>query len=351
MAWSDGRRANPRQDTAVTGDIEVTANFALDACVPHQADQDGDWGIELSPEMTRLIQFYNSDGYHCEAGTEDGYAPGAAAGKGLSGGGTLTAVRVLRAVTGHRDGTYEVVVTLTHSAPAALTALALVEALPAGWSFERLVSRGAAPQVRPAAGARGTLEFAWVALPKAWPVTFAYRVGVPLRSPVSKAFAGEAYFREGGGERQVCIRFERGAGFAEPVVAAAAGAVLAESGELTGTHAASVAGQPLTVDLVQDDGGRLSGVAVWQVAGAPGTAPVALSLAVQGRVRGVAGTPVVTLSMRGNAASVGVFAALQWRLERPAGAGPLAGLVRGWTETPAAVVQVAEPALLEPLSP
>ncbi len=43
---------------------------------PHPADQNGDWIIQLSPELTRLIQFYNSGGYHCEAGTEDGYAPG-----------------------------------------------------------------------------------------------------------------------------------------------------------------------------------------------------------------------------------------------------------------------------------
>ena len=41
----------------------------------HSADQDGDNQISLS-ELLRVIQFYNSDGYHCEAGTEDGYAPG-----------------------------------------------------------------------------------------------------------------------------------------------------------------------------------------------------------------------------------------------------------------------------------
>jgi hypothetical protein len=34
--------------------------------------------IQLSPELTRLIQFFNSRGYHCQAGTEDGYAPGPA---------------------------------------------------------------------------------------------------------------------------------------------------------------------------------------------------------------------------------------------------------------------------------
>ncbi len=28
-------------------------------------------------ELLRVIQFFNSSGYHCQAGTEDGFAPGA----------------------------------------------------------------------------------------------------------------------------------------------------------------------------------------------------------------------------------------------------------------------------------
>ena len=41
----------------------------------HSADQDADNQINLS-ELLRVIQFFNSAGYHCESGTEDGYAPG-----------------------------------------------------------------------------------------------------------------------------------------------------------------------------------------------------------------------------------------------------------------------------------
>ncbi len=41
----------------------------------HTADQDGNNLISLS-ELLRVIQFFNSNGYHCEAGTEDGFAPG-----------------------------------------------------------------------------------------------------------------------------------------------------------------------------------------------------------------------------------------------------------------------------------
>ncbi len=43
---------------------------------PHSADQNGDYRVEVS-ELLRVIQFFNSAGYHCEAGTEDGYDPGA----------------------------------------------------------------------------------------------------------------------------------------------------------------------------------------------------------------------------------------------------------------------------------
>ncbi len=41
----------------------------------HTADQDMDHKISL-PELLRIIQFYNSGGFHCRVGTEDGYAPG-----------------------------------------------------------------------------------------------------------------------------------------------------------------------------------------------------------------------------------------------------------------------------------
>ena len=39
------------------------------------ADQNGDNLISLS-ELLRVIQFFNSGGFHCQDGTEDGYAPG-----------------------------------------------------------------------------------------------------------------------------------------------------------------------------------------------------------------------------------------------------------------------------------
>ncbi|HPO14564.1 MAG TPA: hypothetical protein PLI09_14065 [Candidatus Hydrogenedentes bacterium] len=43
--------------------------------IVHSADQNADGQIDVS-ELLRVIQFYNSNGLHCQAGTEDGYAPG-----------------------------------------------------------------------------------------------------------------------------------------------------------------------------------------------------------------------------------------------------------------------------------
>lgn len=41
----------------------------------HSADTNHNWSISLT-ELLRAIQFFNSNGLHCEEGTEDGFAPG-----------------------------------------------------------------------------------------------------------------------------------------------------------------------------------------------------------------------------------------------------------------------------------
>jgi hypothetical protein len=43
---------------------------------PHSADQNGDLQVGLS-ELLRVIQFYNSDRFGCQEGSEDGFAPNA----------------------------------------------------------------------------------------------------------------------------------------------------------------------------------------------------------------------------------------------------------------------------------
>ena len=58
-----------------TTTAETTEGFFGPGFENCTADQDGDYQINLS-ELLRVIQFFNSPGYHCEAGTEDEYAAG-----------------------------------------------------------------------------------------------------------------------------------------------------------------------------------------------------------------------------------------------------------------------------------
>ncbi len=68
------RAENPDPDTN-----DLALAFCLDTESPcggpiHTADQDADNAISLS-ELLRVIQFFNTGGFGCEGGTEDGYAP------------------------------------------------------------------------------------------------------------------------------------------------------------------------------------------------------------------------------------------------------------------------------------
>jgi len=74
-AEEDGYKPLPE-----TGDADQSCD---QTCIPHNADYDSaggsnmqNWEIEL-PELMRIIQFYNNpDGYHPDAASEDGFAPG-----------------------------------------------------------------------------------------------------------------------------------------------------------------------------------------------------------------------------------------------------------------------------------
>lgn len=65
-------QANSR---VLAADTQITGNNAKEGETTHSADQDQDYRITLT-ELLRVIQFFNSGSFHCEAGTEDGFAPG-----------------------------------------------------------------------------------------------------------------------------------------------------------------------------------------------------------------------------------------------------------------------------------
>ena len=56
--------------SAANGGLTVTTGPK-----PHSADYNADWRINMS-ELLRVVQFYNIGSFHCDATTEDGFAPG-----------------------------------------------------------------------------------------------------------------------------------------------------------------------------------------------------------------------------------------------------------------------------------
>jgi len=166
---------------------------------PHHADQNGDWRIQLSPELTRLIQFYNSGGYHQAVGTEDGFAPGPAGSRGshssLRGG--MTAARTFAEDGYAAPGTLDVSVIINWAAADTLTSLAVFETLPPGWTFHSMLA--GTPFLAPNAGDSGALEFAWLSIPT-FPTTLTYRVNVPAGQIGAKSFSGDVRYRTSGSE-------------------------------------------------------------------------------------------------------------------------------------------------------
>ncbi len=65
---------NPSVNASVPRGTLINLVISTGQCI-HSADQNKDRKININ-ELLRVVQFFNSDGYHCEEGTEDGYAPG-----------------------------------------------------------------------------------------------------------------------------------------------------------------------------------------------------------------------------------------------------------------------------------
>lgn len=92
----------------------------------------------------------------------------------------------------------EISVTLNYAAADPVTALALVETLPEGWSFDK-VTGGAAPAVSPPAGKTGPVTFIWVQIPT-FPATLTYTVNVPATDSGARTLSGKAAYRTTGAQ-------------------------------------------------------------------------------------------------------------------------------------------------------
>jgi hypothetical protein len=323
-------------------------------CTPHQADQNGDWVIQLSPELTRLIQFYNSDGYRCAEGTEDGYAPGLARRKSATAPGALSAQRYVAAAPTAGARTLDVSITLTHTDPAALTSLSISERLPAGWTFAGVVSKSA-PALQPPTGTTGALDFAWITVPAQWPFTLTYRVSLPAGAVGGNLLAGTASWREDAGEVSTPTPDGKLASALTAAAVAPSGSFLAlmdaagaDAGQglwdLTGAYTATIAGQPLTLNLTHDTTGRLAGSATLTLNA--GKAGVQVTLPIRGATRGLGGALLVTLGGKSAATTDTASAALAFSLTLNAATRQLLGPVTGTITIDGVTAPVSETVVL-----
>ncbi len=114
-----------------------------------------------------------------------------------------SALRMVRTATpgGYRAGqALDVIVSLDSGSKDKLTALALVERLPKGWTFVE-ISGGARPVIVPSKGASGELTFVWVQVPT-FPCTVSYRIvaGADVAGP--QELQGQGVYRQSGPERR-----------------------------------------------------------------------------------------------------------------------------------------------------
>lgn len=94
--------------------------------------------------------------------------------------------------------TIQLRVTIAYGGTEPVTALALNEILPPGWTYEGIAS-GNAPPIQPPNGSTGQLDFAWITVPP-FPVSFVYNVLVPPDAGGVQTVTGTAFYRTSGDE-------------------------------------------------------------------------------------------------------------------------------------------------------
>ncbi len=163
-----------------------------------------DWQINQS-ELLRLIQFYNTGGYHVDATGEDGFAQGKTVTSGKIVRNSLRDVYPNAAnITAVRERTIDsssAVITIDITHDGGITAFGLQETLPASWTFDSLLSGN--PSISPAQGASGAMEFTWLVVPSS-PITLSYRVNLNGGDSMA-AIEGIVRYRTTGAEETIAI--------------------------------------------------------------------------------------------------------------------------------------------------
>ena len=130
-----------------------------------------------------------------QAAAEAPEAPKAAADAPVPAAG-LTMTRQAAGYTPGQPAALEV--NLNYGGEEAVTALAVRETLPEGWTFGEITG-GARPSLSPKAGDAGAIDFVWINVPS-WPAAFTYTVNVPGGESEPREVKGMAIYRSTGGE-------------------------------------------------------------------------------------------------------------------------------------------------------
>lgn len=99
-------------------------------------------------------------------------------------------------------GTIEITITFNKTGIGTVTQLGLTETIPAGWTYAGLVAGGSQPEIPPSGGAGGTINFAYLFPPLAFPATFTYRLNVDAASTGQQSIVGNAVYAVDGGALQ-----------------------------------------------------------------------------------------------------------------------------------------------------
>jgi hypothetical protein len=115
----------------------------------------------------------------------------------------LQLVRTFSAPKATAGETLEVTVTLDYDDEDPVTALAVQETLPEGWTYEAFVN-GPAAAVAPKIGDTGELTFVWIMIPK-WPAAFTYSVKAPADATGAQNFSAQGIYRTSGAEENTGV--------------------------------------------------------------------------------------------------------------------------------------------------
>lgn len=111
---------------------------------------------------------------------------------------SVSMARSLSTPTYTAGGTVDVALTIASQGSDPVRALGIQEELPEGFSFDSIVD-GPKPDIVPAAGATGKIDFAWIQVPTL-PATLIYRVKAADGTTGTRTFTGQTLARAGGPE-------------------------------------------------------------------------------------------------------------------------------------------------------